>query len=398
MSYSKSIALLTSGTVDVLPREDFEKKIASGKPLTVKLGVDPTAPDLHLGHAVVLNKLRQFQDLGHNVIFLIGDFTTRIGDPTGRSKTRPPLSDQEITRNAQTYFDQVQKVLDPKKTIVRYNSEWFSTMPLADFIKLCGSTSLARIIERDDFHKRLSNNVTIGIHELLYPLLQGYDSVALKADIELGGTDQTFNLLMGRYLQQHYGQSPQVVITTPLLIGLDGVNKMSKSANNYIGLWEEATVAFGKVMSISDELMWNYYQLLTDKTAEDVARLQKDVATGSAHPMKLKKELAYAIVARYWSKDEAQIGREHFEAIFQKHDYSHAQEIPIPPAHAGKSVWIIELLKDLGAIASSSEGKRLIESKSIYVDDQSIDEFKAELTCKSGMVIKVGKKKIYRLE
>lgn len=387
---------LKQGTIQVTPEEDFKKKLAKNKPLKIKLGADPTAPDLHLGHAVVLNKMRQFQDLGHTVIFLIGDFTARIGDPSGRSKTRPPMTEEEIKTNAHTYFEQVGKILDPAKTIIRYNSEWLGTLNLVDMIKLAGQVTLARIIEREDFQLRLQENVAIGFHELFYPIFQGYDSVALEADVELGGTDQTFNLLMGRHLQEQYGQEPQVIMTLPLLEGLDGVKKMSKSLGNYIGLWEPATQAFGKLMSISDTLMWRYYLLLLDKTEQEVERMREEVWHEKLHPMNAKKQMAHGIVTRYWGQAEADEAQQNFESLFQKQDYSQAQEVHI----LGKiesPVWIVTLLKELGAITTSSEAKRLIESKAVHVDGQTITEFKAEVTCTQGMIVKVGKHRIYKI-
>lgn len=392
----KDLALIKNGTITVLPEEDLVKKLSRNKPLKIKLGMDPTAPDLHLGHAVVLSKMREFQDLGHEIIFLIGDYTTKIGDPTGRSKTRPPLTDEEIAINAKTYYEQVTKILDPEKTTLRYNSEWLAKLSFADVIKLCGKVTVAQIIERDDFKKRLQENVSVSLHELLYPLCQGYDSVALQADVELGGTDQTFNLLMGRHLQQEFAQEPQVILTMPILEGLDGVQKMSKSLGNYVGLWEPAHEAFGKLMSISDELMWRYFHLLLSKTEEDINKMKQEVAAGSLHPMVLKKDMAQSIVARFWSADDAQTARTTFEEMFQKQDYSNAQEITLPSTLANP-VWIVELLKALGAVTGSSDAKRLIESGAVSLDGQVIKEFKAEVTYNAGMIVKVGKHRIYKI-
>ncbi len=393
----ESLKIIRNGTVQIVPEEDLLKKLERGKPLRIKLGMDPTAPDLHLGHAVVLGKMRQFQDLGHEVIFLIGDYTTRIGDPTGRSKTRPPLSEEDIKKNAKTYFEQVSKILDPKKTTVRYNSEWLALLTFADVIKLAGKVTLARLIEREDFQKRLKENIAIGFHEMLYPLMQGYDSVALKADVELGGTDQTFNLLMGRFLQEQYGQEPQVILTMPLLEGLDGVQKMSKSLGNYVGLWEAADKAYGKLMSISDELMWRYYHLLLNKTEEELIAMKAGVNDGSLHPMKLKKEMAAGIIARFWSKDDAVKAQQTFESLFQKQDFSKATEASLP-AGTPNPLWIIEFLKQLKAIPSTSEGKRLIESGAVDIDEKTITDFKAEVAWKPGMTVKVGKHKFYRIK
>lgn len=392
-----ALEIIEHGAVTLVSRDELIKKLQKGKPLRIKFGADPTAPDLHLGHAVVLSKLRQFQDLGHEIIFLIGDYTTRIGDPSGRSKTRPPLSPEEIEKNAKTYFEQVVKVLDPKKTIVRYNSEWLSKLSFADVIKLCGKVTLAQIIEREDFSKRIAERAPIGLHELLYPLMQGFDSVELKADVELGGTDQTFNLLMGRTLQEQWNIEPQVVITTPLLEGLDGVQKMSKSYGNYVGLWEPAEQAYGKLMSVSDTLMWRYYSLLLLKTDEEIQRMKDEVATNTLHPMKLKKEMALGIVARFWSTQEAQDAQKQFEALFQNKDYSQATEVELS-SDTPNPIWIVDLIKKLGAVKTSSDAKRLIESSAVHVDDVAVQEFKAEIKWKSGMVIKVGKHKIYKIK
>jgi len=392
----KNLTLLKTGIVQVLPEQEFEKKLAKQKPLIIKLGMDPTAPDLHLGHAVVLNKMRQFQDLGHTVIFLIGDYTARIGDPSGKSKTRPVLSDEDIKKNSETYFQQISRVLDPKKTVVRYNSEWLSQLSFADVIKLCGKVTVAQLTEREDFKKRLENKVAIGMHELLYPIMQGYDSVALTADIELGGTDQTFNLLMGRHLQENFGQEAQVIMTVPILEGLDGVQKMSKSLGNYIGLWEDARTAFGKLMSISDELMWRYWLLLGNKTEADIEAMKEGINENTLHPMTLKKDMAETIVGRFWSVKDAQEARANFETVFQQRDYSAATPASLP-AGTANPLWIVDLLKLLGAISSSSEAKRLIESKSVAIDDAVVNDFKAEITWKPGMTIKVGKHRIYKL-
>ena len=394
---NKSLEILQSGTVQVVPQVDFEKKLKSEKKLKIKFGADPTAPDLHLGHVVVLNKLKQFQDLGYEVIFLIGDFTALIGDPSGKSKTRPPLTPEEIEKNAKTYLEQVGKILDIKKTKIVYNSNWLSELKFGDVLRLAGKVTLARVIERDDFAKRLKEKVSIGMHELFYPLLQGYDSVELKADVELGGTDQTFNLLMGRFLQEQYGQEPQVIMTMPLLEGLDGVKKMSKSLGNYVGLWEDADKAYGKLMSISDILMSRYYLLLLDKTEKEIEDMQNAIKDGTLHPMKLKKEMAYKIIEKYWSEKEAQEGQKKFEALFQKKDYSKATEIELPK-DIENPIWIIELLKLLKAINTSSEGKRLIESGAIYVDDVQIKEFKASIKWITGTIIKAGKHKIYKIK
>jgi len=397
MEPKKTLEAIKVGTVQILPEDELLKKLKSGKKLTIKLGMDPTAPDLHLGHAVVLSKLKQFQDLGHNVVFLIGDFTARIGDPTGKSKTRPPLDEVEIAHNMKTYFDQVSKILDPDKVVIRYNSEWLDKLHAKDIVNLCGKLTLARLTEREDFANRIKEGKSVGFHELLYPMFQGYDSVALQSDIELGGTDQTFNLLLGRYLQEQFGQQPQVVITTPLLEGLDGVQKMSKSLGNAIGLAEPADQAFGKLMSISDELMWRYMELLLHVSPDEISQLQEKIAYGTMHPMALKKDMAHKIIARFWSEKEADKARDTFEALFQKKDYSKAQEVQLPEDFE-KKVWIVDLLRELNAITSSSEAKRLIESGAVSLDEKPVKDFKDKVTWKSGMIIKVGKHKFYKIK
>ncbi len=388
------VAMLKKGTVAVIPEQELVKKLASGKKLNIKLGMDPTAPDLHLGHVVVLEKLRQFQNLGHDIIFLIGNFTARIGDPTGKSKTRPPLSEFDIELNTRTYFQQVSRILDPQKVSIRYNAEWLDAIPLKDFVTLCAKVTLARLIEREDFATRLKDHQPIAFHELLYPIFQGYDSVALFADVELGGTDQTFNLLMGRYLQEQYNQEAQVILTVPLLEGLDGVQKMSKSLGNAIGLNEPADQAYGKLMSISDQLMWRYNELLLQPSQEELTRLKNEVAVGELHPMALKKQIAYDIVAKFWTREEAEKAQETFEALFQNKDYSKAEQVVLP-ADVPNPAWIVDILKHLQAIKTSSEAKRLIESNSVTVDGEVINDFKAYIAWKPGMTIKVGKHRIY---
>lgn len=392
----QTLELLKTGTVQVTPEDDFVKKLERGTPLRIKLGMDPTAPDLHLGHAVVLGKLRQFQDLGHTVIFLIGDYTAKIGDPTGKSKTRPPLSDEQIKENAKTYFEQISKVLDPQKTEIRYNSEWLSKLNFSDLIHLAGKLTLARLIEREDFQKRMSENISIGFHELFYPIMQGYDSVALNADVELGGTDQTFNLLMGRFLQEQFNREPQVIITVPILEGLDGVQKMSKSLGNYIGLWEPAAQAYGKLMSVSDELMWKYYALLLLKTDQEISEMQAGVSNNTLHPMKLKKAMAHGIVDRFWSTKDADDSQQQFESLFQQKDYSKATEIELPN-DTPNPLWIADLIKRLGAVNSSSEAKRLIEAGAVTINETVIADFKAEIKWNSGDTVKVGKHKFYKI-
>lgn len=394
---SEILNKLTIGTSQIVPLEEFKQKLASNKILKIKLGMDPTAPDLHLGHAVVLTKMRQFQDLGHQVIFLIGDFTASIGDPTGKSKTRPALTTAEITQNTQTYFEQVSKILDPAKTTIRFNSEWLAKLTPVDFIKLCAQATLAQLIERDDFATRMQNQQAIAMHELLYPLMQGYDSVALEADVELGGTDQTFNLLMGRYLQQKYQQAPQVILTVPLLEGLDGKDKMSKSLNNTIGLTDLPADAYGKLMSITDLLIQRYAILLLNSSEQQIIDWNQQIQDQKLHPMDLKKQIAHAIVAKFWSPDLAVQAQAQFEKLFQAQDYSAASEVSLP-AGTANPIWLVDLLKHLGAIETSSEARRLVQDGAIKINDQAVTDFKAEISWSSGMIIKVGKHRIYRLK
>jgi len=392
----KNLHMLEQGTVDCLPAGQLEKKLTSGKKLRIKLGLDPTSSDLHLGHAVVLKKMRQFQDLGHEVVFLIGDYTARIGDPSGKSKTRPALSNEEIDANAVTYFKQAGRILDASKATVEYNSRWLSKLTFSDTIQLCAKITVARLLERDDFANRLAQHQPIAVHEILYPIMQGYDSVALEADIELGGTDQTFNLLCGRFLQEQFGKTPQVVITMPLLEGLDGVEKMSKSLGNYIGLTDAPSDAYGKLMSISDKLMWRYFSLLLSVSDAEIAVMQQNIAESKVHPMDVKKEMAFRIISEYWSESEAVAAQENFIALFQKKDLSQGKQVTLPET-ISNPVWVIELLKTVGAIASNSDGKRLIESGAVLIDGNVIDDFKAEISWQIGMTIKVGKHRIYTL-
>ncbi|HBL98882.1 TPA: tyrosine--tRNA ligase [Candidatus Dependentiae bacterium] len=392
----EQIDSLLAGTEKVLPAGELEKALESGKKLRIKFGMDPTAPDLHLGHAVVLSKLRLFQDLGHDVTVLIGDFTTRIGDPTGRSKTRPPLSEEEIARNAKTYFEQVGRILDPTKITVAYNSEWLDKLSSREWVTLCARVTLARIVERDDFAKRMEANQPIGFHELLYPLMQGYDSVVLKADVELGGSDQTFNLMMGRHLQEQFGLPAQIVFTTPLLEGLDGVAKMSKSLGNYIGLTESPDQVFGKIMSISDLLMIRYYRLLLNFTNAQIESMQQGIAAGIQHPMELKKSLAVGVLTRFWGAEAAIEGLRSFENLFQKKDLSQAQEFVVPEG-TSQTLWIADLLKLLGAVESTSEARRLITSGAVSIEGEKVMDFKAQITLRTAMQIKVGKHRFFKL-
>lgn len=399
MTIDEQIEYLKKGTVDVIREEDLRKKLErsrkTGKPLRIKLGLDPTAPDIHVGHTVVIRKLKAFQDLGHTVIFLIGDFTGMIGDPSGKNVTRPPLSREEVNANAETYKRQMFKLLDPEKTELRFNGEWMDKFNAADFVKLCAKTTVKQILERDDFTKRLNEEKPISLHELLYPLVQGYDSVALNADVELGGTDQKFNLLMGRNLQREYEQEPQVILTTPLLEGLDGVNKMSKSLNNYIGIDEPAGEMFGKVMSISDELMWRYYELLTDLSVSEIGELKADCESGAENPRNVKVKLAKFIIRDFHSAADADAAEEEFNRRFvQKEIPDEIEEVKIP---AG-SYALAQLLADTGLAASKGEARRLIEQGGVRVNGEKATAANAEIAINvDGVVIQVGKRKFLKL-
>lgn len=394
MDYKKQLQIIKQGIDEIIGEDDLVQKLKDKKILTIKVGFDPTAPDLHLGHTVILRKMRQFQDLGHKVIFLIGDFTGRIGDPSGKNKTRPPLTDNEIKENAQTYKDQVYKVLDPQKTIVDFNSRWGDNMSAADMIKLAAQSTVARMIERDDFSKRYKNNQPISIHEFLYPLMQGYDSVELEADIELGGTDQKFNLLVGRDLQRNSDMSPQTIITLPLLEGLDGVKKMSKSEQNYIGITESADEIFGKTMSISDEIMFKWFDLLSLRPPSDIDDLQKSIDNG-ANPRDAKIELAYELAERFTSTKDAEEAKENFFKKFAKNELpTNIEEKEIP--FSGELA-LPNILKDLGMVTSTSEALRLIKQGAVKIDQNKVEskDFKIEQNKKT--LIQVGKKKFIYL-
>jgi len=395
MTIDEQIAYLTKGAVDVIRPEDLRKKLErsakTGKPLRVKLGADPTAPDIHLGHTVVIRKLKAFQDLGHTVIFLIGDFTGSIGDPSGKNVTRPPLSREEINANAETYRAQIFKLLDPEKTEIRFNSEWMDKFDAADFVRLTSKVTVKQILERDDFEKRLNENRPISLHELLYPLVQGYDSVALEADVELGGTDQKFNLLMGRDLQRESEMEPQVIMTTPLLEGLDGVNKMSKSLNNYIGIDEDANEMFGKVMSVSDELMWRYYELLTDIPAEEIAALRAKCDSGEINPRNAKVDLARLIITDFHSADIAAAAAEEFERRFVAKEVP--DEIDETKVAAGGHL-LAELLAEVGLAGSKGEARRLIDQGGVKINGEKAADAKAEITIGGeATLIQVGKRR-----
>lgn len=387
------MALIRRGAAEIIDEGELRKKLEKGTPLRVKVGFDPTAPDLHLGHTVIMQKMRHFQDLGHTIIFLIGDFTGRIGDPSGKSATRPPLTEEEVNANATTYKKQLFKILDPEKTIVEFNSRWLGKMGAADFIRLASSYTVARIMERDDFSKRFHENTPIAIHEFLYPLCQGYDSVALKADVEMGGTDQKFNLLVGRNLQSHYGMEPQCILTMPLLVGLDGVRKMSKSYKNYIGIDEAPSQIFGKTMSVSDDLMWSYYELLSSKDMNEIAALKKGVADGSLHPKKVKEELAHEFVARFHGEKAADEARADFNAVFA--DGGVPADAPSGEMDA-KDADPVSILANFGLAKSRSEARRKIAEGGFYVDGTQVKDDKTPLTSGS-YVIRFGKKKFLKL-
>ena len=394
----EQIAHIRKGAAEIIReselRAKLEKSRTTGKPLRVKLGMDPTAPDLHLGHTVVLRKLKHFQDLGHTVLFLIGDFTGMIGDPTGRSATRPPLTREQIDQNAETYKAQVFKILDPVKTVVDFNSRWFSKFSAEDFIRLTAKYTVSQMLEREDFHKRFHEEKPIAMHELIYPLAQGYDSVALEADVELGGTDQKFNLLVGRELQRAYGQESQVVLTTPILEGLDGVNKMSKSLGNAIGIHEPPLEMYGKIMSVSDEMMWRYYELLTDVTSSEIAKMKQDVASGAAHPMTLKKNLARTIVADFHSREAATTAGEDWAKQFQKHeipDNVEEVEAAVETTPDGK-VRLDKLLAKIGLADSVSDASRKLKQKSVKVNGEVVTAPVAAIDIKQPITLQVGRK------
>jgi len=398
VTVDEQLTYLKKGVVDLIREEDLRAKLVraekTGKPLRVKLGVDPTSPDIHLGHTVVVRKLKAFQDLGHTVIYLIGDFTAMIGDPSGRNVTRPPLTREEIEVNARTYRDQVFKLLDPEKTEVRFNSEWMGKFDAADFIRLAAKTTVKQILERDDFEKRMNAHQPISLHELLYPLVQGYDSVALEADVELGGTDQKFNLLSGRNLQREYSQEPQVIITTPLLEGLDGVQKMSKSYGNYIGIDEPPQEMFGKVMSISDELMWRWYELLTDVGPSDISDLRSQIEDGK-NPRDVKVALAKLIIKDFHSQADADAAEDEFNRRFVQKEIP--DEIEEKTVAAG-SHSLVELLADTGLTASKGEARRLIEQGGVKVNGEKATAPNADIDVTSdGVLLQVGKRKFLKV-
>jgi tyrosyl-tRNA synthetase len=386
---------LVRGTYEVLPENGLEAKLKLGRPLIVKVGFDPTAPDLHIGHTVVINKMRQFQEYGHTVVFLIGDFTGMIGDPSGKNATRPPLSPEEIKANAETYEAQIFKILDNEKTVVDFNSRWMGEMDAAGLIKLAAHHTVARMLERDDFSKRYKGGEPISIHEFLYPIVQGYDSVALKADVEMGGTDQKFNLLVGRQLQQNFGQEPQIAITLPLLEGLDGVQKMSKSLGNYIGITDAPGEMFGKIMSISDELMWRYFELLSFRKLEDIAGVKKSVQ-GGMNPRDAKFELALEIVERFHDANAADAAKAEFIARFQQG--AMPEEMPEITLESGNgTLGIAHLLKAAGLVSSTSEAFRMIKQGAVRIDGVRVEDRALEIDAGSTSVYQVGKRKFSRV-
>ncbi len=392
----QEIAELKRGAVDLIQEAELRKKLARGAPLRVKAGFDPTAPDLHLGHTVLINKLRQFQQFGHDVIFLIGDFTGLIGDPTGKNATRPRLTPEEIAQNALTYQEQIFKILDRERTIIEFNSRWMGTMSAAGLIELAAKHTVARMLERDDFHKRYKGGQPIAIHEFLYPLVQGYDSVALKADVELGGTDQKFNLLVGRQLQESYGQEPQIVLTTPLLEGLDGVQKMSKSLGNYVGIHDLPEDMFGKLMSISDTLMWRYFELLSFRPLTEIDALRKAMAEGR-NPRDIKFELARELVARFHSAAAADRAQRDFTTRFTQG----ATPADLPEQLVeidGGSARLTALLKDLGFVSSGSEAARKIQEGAVRVDQEKVANHGHELLAGSTYIVSVGKRHFAKIK
>lgn len=394
LSVEEQIRIIKRGTVEVINEDELRKKLERGKPLVVKAGFDPTAPDLHLGHTVLLRKMRHFQELGHKVVFLIGDFTARIGDPSGRSEMRKALTPEEIERNASTYKRQFFKVLDPEKTIVAYNSQWLEKIPFAEIIRLAGKFTVAQFLEREDFAKRFSEGKPIGLHELLYPIAQAYDSVALEADVELGGTDQKFNLLVGRELQRHFGQEPQIAILMPILEGLDGVQKMSKSLGNYVGIDEPPLEMFGKLMSIPDSLMIKYFELLTDFSMEEIEGFKRGLEKGDMHPRDVKMKLAFNIVKTYHSEKDAQEAQEEFCRIFSRKEMPSEITLKLFPEDSKD---IVSLLVEGGLVSSRSEAKRVLSQGGVRVDGMRIEDHAHMVDLTRERVIQVGKRKFLRV-
>ena len=392
----EQLKTLRRGTSEIIDEKDLAELLEKGVPLKIKAGFDPTAPDLHLGHTVLLNKMKQFQDLGHEVIFLIGDFTGRIGDPTGRSETRKNLTSDEVKNNAKTYLEQVFKILDSEKTIIAYNSEWMEKFTSVNMIELAAQHTVARMLERDDFQKRLAKNLPVSIHELMYPLIQGYDSVALKSDVELGGTDQKFNLLVGRDLQRSYGQKPQIVLTMPLLEGTDGVQKMSKSLGNSIGVFDSPNAIFGKIMSISDELMWRYFELLSQVPTDELRSMQEQAKSGALNPKNAKIKLAKELVALYHSSELAETASSEFENVFKKKNLP--EDIPVITGWGSEKRNICNILKENKLTDSTSAARRLIQQGSVSVNGKKISDVNQEFSGDQEFMIKVGKKRYLKIE
>lgn len=398
---AEQLAYLKKGVAEIIPEAELtaklEKSLKTGKPLRVYLGVDPTAPDIHLGHTVVLRKLKHFQDLGHTAIFLIGDFSAMIGDPTGQSETRPPLTREQVDANSKTYLAQVFKLLDPNKTEVRYNSEWLDKLSSYEVVRLCGHYRLARMLEREDFRSRLSGNQPISVHELLYPLLTAYDAVVLQSDVEIGATEQKFNLLVHRDIQHEYGLPSEVALTMPILVGLDGARKMSKSLGNYVGITEPPSEIFGKMMSMPDELMWSYYELVTDRTPQEIAALKKEVSGGALHPMDAKMRLAQEVIAGFQGEDAARKAAENFQRVFR--DRQAPVEAPVVKLPKGPPRKLTTLLVDLKLIASKSEAERLIKQGGVEIDEGRVDDPRRDidLSKPSEFLLRAGKKKFIRV-
>ncbi len=397
-------SIIMRGTAEVVPEAELEKKLArsivTGKPLKIKLGLDPSAPDIHVGHTVVLHKMRQFQELGHQIQLVIGDFTGRIGDPTGKSETRKQLSEEEVKRNAATYVDQFNKILDMEKVDVFYNSSWLAPMTFSDVIQLAAKTTVARMLERDDFEKRFRSEQPISLHEFFYPLMQGYDSVAMETDIELGGTDQKFNLLMGRQLQKEFGQEQQVAITMPIIEGLDGVQKMSKSLNNYIGVSEEPNEIYGKTMSIPDELMLKYFELATDLPEDEIQRLETSLNNGEVHPRDVKMKLARKFVSMFHGERAAQEAEEHFKTVFQKREMPEdipEEQLSTELLQDGR-IWIVKLVVELGLCPSNGEARRMILQGAVKIDGNRVNDVDDQIAVKDGMIVQVGKRRFARIK
>ncbi len=389
MNAEDQFKLLRKGTAEIIEEEELLNRLKEGRPLRVKVGFDPTAPDLHLGHVVLLRKMRQFQDLGHEVILIIGDFTATIGDPTGRRETRPPLTREEVLENAKTYKQQAFKILDPEKTTLLFNSSWIEKLGTKGIVELSAKYTVARMLEREDFSKRFTEGSPIYIHEFLYPLLQAYDSVAVKADIELGGTDQKFNLLIGRDIQREFGQRPQICITLPLLVGLDGVRKMSKSYGNYVGITEDPKTIFGKLMSLSDKLMWEYYALLTDYSQQEIKRIKEEW-----HPMEAKKHLASLIVEMFYGEETSQQAREWFEKTYSKKEFP--EDAPLAEFNE-EELSALDLLIKLSAVPSRNEGRRVIQSGGLRINSEKITDPHFKVKLDGEIKVQVGKKKFYRV-